>query len=58
MGHVSRVFTPRGDLSFYQYANFCISGVLLRMFFLFSWVNFLRSDESRQAEERRRQTDK
>ena len=24
MGHVSRVFTPRGDLSFYQYANFCI----------------------------------
>ena len=40
MGHVSRVFTPRGDLSFYQYASFCIPGVLLRIGFLFSWVNF------------------
>ena len=58
MGHVSRLFTPRGDLSFYQYASFCIPGVLLRIGFLFSWVNFSRSDEWRQAEASRRQTDK
>ena len=58
MGHVSRVFTPRGDLSFYQYASFCIPGVLLRIGFFFCLLNFSCSDESRQAEASRRQTDK